>query len=469
MNKKVVKPLFLLGFAFCLAFLPPLATFAEEDILGGSDEEILNDCENAINVWSESKLRRYAEDNILYYDDQFEENCGSSSEEPEPENPCGTVIITGDNAKSIASSLRSAGYSDTSVAAILGNLQAESGLEPRKFEGGKLASEDFVAYQGGQKTFSGGFGIAQWTSEGRVKNLQDYADSHNLRVTSLEAQIGYLLQELGNAGYKSTPGILNGLSLEDATFQVGRYYEGPAGLIYSTHNGTYYNDFVPSSRSQLDETRTPSAYKEWKKRYEAAQAFLGTPTEDGTGECSEPIPTELTPGGMTLSEARAWMENNYRSLARDYLGSTESYTPVPGKGTIYYAEGCHDTLNNCSAFSAWFVNVYTSASTKGISIDGDDIATNLINSNQGFKGANGTSKPGTTPAVYAIFSHGNDSSGKHTGVILGIDTERNKIIVGEASCHNGFTDRYPNANEYDLSRYLSGYRYAYTDDILQGL
>ena len=81
MNKKVIKPLFLLSFAFCLAFLPPLATFADDDIL-----DLDNCTENAIDIWSESKLRRYAEDNILYYDDQFENSC-THSDEPEPEPP----------------------------------------------------------------------------------------------------------------------------------------------------------------------------------------------------------------------------------------------------------------------------------------------------------------------------------------------------------------------------------------------
>ena len=74
MNKKVVKPLFLLSFAFCLAFLPPLATLAVE-----------TDVYNPIDDWSESKLKRYAEDNILYYDNTFRE-IDESPDEPVPED-----------------------------------------------------------------------------------------------------------------------------------------------------------------------------------------------------------------------------------------------------------------------------------------------------------------------------------------------------------------------------------------------
>lgn len=74
MNKKVIKPLFFLSFAFCLTFLPPLATFAAED-----DDYV------PIEDWSESKLRRYAEDNVLYYDDTWRE-IDESPDEPVPED-----------------------------------------------------------------------------------------------------------------------------------------------------------------------------------------------------------------------------------------------------------------------------------------------------------------------------------------------------------------------------------------------
>ena len=488
MNKKVIKPLFLLSFAFCLAFLPPLTTFAEEDILGGSDEEILNnsndeilnDCENAINVWSESKLRRYAEDNILYYDDQFKDSC-NHTEKPESENPCGSVIIAGDNAGSIASSLRGAGFSDTSIAAILGNLAMEnSSFNPRQFEIRKgedssPVTDDYRLFTNGVRDSRAagpdgkgrGFGLAQWTTAGRQSALQDHADERNLSVASLEAQIGYLLQELSNPSYGSTPSILNNLSLEDAVFQVAIKFERPAKLIYDTHNGKYYNDYVPSSRSQLDQVKTPNAYEEYTNRENAAKKYLGTPTEEGTGDCSTPTPQDLKSGGMTLAEAQNWMAA-YHDLAmnrHETPDAKKAYTS--GNGTIYYVSGCYDTLNNCSAFSAWFVNNYTTAST--MNLNGAKFAQLLLNSKQGFTGENGSStEVGTSPALYAIFSTGDPTPGasKHTGVVLGIDTEHGKIIVGEASCHFYYE---PRAKEYNLSKFLSGYTYAYTDNILKGL
>lgn len=81
MNTKVKKSLLCLFVAFCYALTPVLAVFADES----ADTQA--ECDyDAIDDWSEEKLQRYAEDNILYYDDQFD-NCGNTTEpEPEPEN-----------------------------------------------------------------------------------------------------------------------------------------------------------------------------------------------------------------------------------------------------------------------------------------------------------------------------------------------------------------------------------------------
>lgn len=210
-----------------------------------------------------------------------------------------TVIQGNDNASTAVGFLMQNGYTKTAAVAIVGNLMVESGVNPRKLQGGAIVESDFVAYKDGSKTFSGGFGLAQWTSGGRVKNLQAYADSKNLNVATLSAQLGFLLQEL-TGSYKSSvaPNVLNNLGLDDAVFRVRRYYEGPARMVYDTHNGTYYNDYVPNTLSEVSESRTPGAYYELTKAFNAAQSILGiTPTspvlsEDKSVVCNhKPIDT----------------------------------------------------------------------------------------------------------------------------------------------------------------------------------
>lgn len=71
MSKKVKWILLCLVSVFCYSLAPVSVTHAEDTV---------DNCDNALEDWSEEKLRRYAEDNILYYDNQFDECENSSSE-----------------------------------------------------------------------------------------------------------------------------------------------------------------------------------------------------------------------------------------------------------------------------------------------------------------------------------------------------------------------------------------------------
>lgn len=188
--------------------------------------------------------------------------------------------LTGDNQSDIINALLRAGYSETAVAAILGNLSVESGLEPAKLQGGAIVDESGFSISDGK-----GFGLAQWTTSGRKQGLKDYASNHGLSVTSLDAQIGFLLSELTSGRYSgATPSELNNMSLEEATFTIRRYYESPAAMIYSTHNGTYYNDYSPKTLSDVSKSSTNGAYGELKKALNAAQKIAGLPeTDPGSG------------------------------------------------------------------------------------------------------------------------------------------------------------------------------------------
>ena len=97
--------------------------------------------------------------------------------------------------------------------------------------------------------------------------------------------------------------------------------------------------------------------------------------------------------------------------------------------------------------------------------NGSRVVGNLILKNPGI--ANGT-----LPRPYAIFSVasgvtqcGNVKCG-HTGVILGVDIERGKVIVGEANCSGPLSN--DGAREYSLETFSSGaYTYVYSDGLLK--
>lgn len=221
---------------------------------------------SAVVYLPEDVIDRYANNNILFTDPCS--GMGSGMIAGGGTFAEGEFVDTGDNTGSIIGYLQSAGYDTNAIAGIIGNLYGESGaFNPLSFEGGENAPLDFVAYKNGSKTFKGGFGIAQWTSAGRVKNLQDYANSKGLPVTSLEAQTGFLVQELSGYGY--SPANLNGRSIEETTYEILRNYETPRSII-DVGKPSSYTDLPAGTR----------AADEFQKRLNYGFTSLGiTPTD----------------------------------------------------------------------------------------------------------------------------------------------------------------------------------------------
>ncbi|MCM1325870.1 MAG: phage tail tip lysozyme [Lachnoclostridium sp.] len=110
------------------------------------------------------------------------------------------------------------------VAALMGNLDAESGLNPKNLEnlcerllrdagkpcctdetytaavdGGEISREEFLHPLPGKQY---GYGLAQWTSAGRKGGLYDYVKSKGASIGDLEAQLEYLFVELSSS-YKT--------------------------------------------------------------------------------------------------------------------------------------------------------------------------------------------------------------------------------------------------------------------------
>ena len=166
----------------------------------------------------------------------------------------------------------------------------------------------------------------------------------------------------------------------------------------------------------------------------------------------------LAPGasGMTLEEAQAFMEA-YKAAISGHsdsdLKSLYGMTDNDCSGGIGY---------NCVSFSRYFINMYTNNYiTNHIKVplgNGKDIVGNLISGNYGFTDG------GSTPRVYSIFSTGSSSGFGHTGVVLGINTNNNTIVIGEAACGSGVSG--VKAREESLSDFMtSNYRYAYPNSV----
>lgn len=163
---------------------------------------------------------------------------------------------------------------------------------------------------------------------------------------------------------------------------------------------------------------------------------------------------QLVDGGFkTVDEARKGVMNEYRSIKYRSYGESKEGDAYLSKYHIPRVNCKVSALENCVSFSKWFINRFTNKEVTAVG-DGGKVVSNLIN-NYGF------SNGGTEPRPYAIFSTGNGGFG-HTGVVLGVDKARNKIIIGEAGCFADFN--FTDAKEENLSKFTNGsYTYAYTD------
>ena len=111
-----------------------------------------------------------------------------------------------DNAKKIWDKLISAGFTPAGAAGLMGNLQAESGLNPQNLQNSfekKLglsdasytAAVDCGAY-GSFVTDGAGYGLAQWTYSSRKADLHKFAKDAGKSIGDLDMQVDFLLQEL---------------------------------------------------------------------------------------------------------------------------------------------------------------------------------------------------------------------------------------------------------------------------------
>ncbi|MCL2173838.1 hypothetical protein FWH58_00850 [Candidatus Saccharibacteria bacterium] len=144
---------------------------------------------------------------------------------------------------------------------------------------------------------------------------------------------------------------------------------------------------------------------------EEACAVVGISTGGGTAAPTGPIT-----GGMSLEQAEK---------LRYYYENTLTDSELRALSVYLVSSGCVKNGRwNCVALSQYFVNAFTTVSSKFVTTgNGNDVATNLA-SQYGWT-------LDTTPEPYAIFSI--QSPGNHTGVVLGVNPD-GTIIIGEAHC-----------------------------------
>ena len=123
------------------------------------------------------------------------------------------------------------------VAGLMGNLYAESGLNPKNIQNSfnkklKLTDEEYTSKvdDGSYKNFvkdGAGYGLAQWTYHTRKQALLKYAQSTHTSIGDILTQIEFLWKELQK--YSSVLKVLkNATTIREASDAVLTKYEKPA-------------------------------------------------------------------------------------------------------------------------------------------------------------------------------------------------------------------------------------------------
>lgn len=196
----------------------------------------------------------------------------------------GNVTLSGSETKEqIWNFLIDSGFTEQGAAALMGNLEAESGCKPVRVQGdynygnadeysqnytnqvdnGEVTRDQFVHNGPG----GGGYGLAQWTDPSRKEKLYDYAKSKGASIGDLKTQLEYLVQELSTNSYYSsiwtmvtTSNDMNGIcDLILKRFENPADIEGNipirrnnAASIYATYSGTKTAESNTTNNAESD-------------------------------------------------------------------------------------------------------------------------------------------------------------------------------------------------------------------------
>ena len=164
---------------------------------------------------------------------------GGTAAEPPKETTTPVATGSSNNEKTIWDFLKGKGLNEYAVAGIMGNLYAESALNPQNLQNngnnklGMTDAEFTAAYDSGKYALDTfihdgyGYGLAQWTYWSRKQALANFAKAAGKSIGDLGMQLDYLWKEL--QGYTAVMKVLNAAeSVRAASDAILTGYERPA-------------------------------------------------------------------------------------------------------------------------------------------------------------------------------------------------------------------------------------------------
>lgn len=207
-------------------------------------------------------------------------------------------MLTGKtNEEKIWNYLIGKGLSKAGAAGLMGNLYAESALNPKNLQNsyekklgytdsGYTAAVDSGAY-GNFARDSAGYGLAQWTYWSRKENMLEFARAAGKSIGDLEIQLDFLFEEL-SGGYRSVLATLKtATSVKAASDCVLTGFERPADQSEAAktrragYGQTYYDRYAGTA-SAPGNGGTMTEQELRQKVVSIAQGYLGCKESDGS-------------------------------------------------------------------------------------------------------------------------------------------------------------------------------------------
>ena len=118
----------------------------------------------------------------------------------------------GANGEKIFNYLKKQGLTDEQAAGVIGNLTAESNLDPNALNPNDVGKP--------------AFGLAQWRGS-RYEDLIEFSNSNGLDHTTLEAQLPFMMHELESQSWLGYGALQNATTVSDATRVFETKFERP--------------------------------------------------------------------------------------------------------------------------------------------------------------------------------------------------------------------------------------------------
>lgn len=174
--------------------------------------------------------------------------------------------------------LKAEGFNDFGAAGLMGNLLAESGLQPKNMEDqyqSKLGYNDESytrAVDNGTYTNfvkdTVGYGLAQWTYWTRKQNLLNFAKQNNKSIGDLDMQLCFLIKELKEMYTNLVYNVLKkATSVLEASNAVLLNFERPANMGASVqatrarYGQIYYDRYASGASSNKSEVKGMIEFK----------------------------------------------------------------------------------------------------------------------------------------------------------------------------------------------------------------